>query len=182
VTGIPLVVAEPSGRYRRSLRRFKHGAGDCPVSGYHDASVSLGEVSEAEHEAVHGDNWPHDDRRWPARCACGYEFAAADEWQRNDCAVYRLPDGTEFILWGSLQEAPPGAMVRVPWADRHFGGESWLIILPDGGSWVTTQAATGGGKWTVTGTPPRITVSPSIWHNQPDGWHGFIRDGVMEPA
>lgn len=180
--GVPLVIAEPSGRYRRDLRRFRHGPW-CDGGGYCDATVTIDIIGQAEAERLHGDNWPHEDARWPKTCArCGYEFAADDEWQRNDNLIYRLPDGTEFVTWGSRGEAPPGTMIRVPWADDHFGAESWLVILPDGGQWITTQAATGGGKWTVTGTPPQITVSPSIWHNRPHGWHGFIRSGVMSPA
>jgi Family of unknown function (DUF6527) len=60
--------------------------------------------------------------------------------------------------------------------------ESWLISLPDGGEWITSQRASGGGYWTVTGTVPDITASPSIWHNAPHGWHGWIRDGFLENA
>ena len=56
------------------------------------------------------------------------------------------------------------------------------MVLPDGGSWITTQQASGGGYWTVTGTPPLITVTPSIWHNSPHGWHGFIRAGELVDA
>jgi hypothetical protein len=195
VTGIPLRIAEPTGRYRRSLRRYRSMCEDeprCPVSGYHDASVVIGDVGETEADA-HGDNWPHDDPRWPKACACGYEFATCDcgqpgcpvedQWQRNDCLIYRLPDGTEFINWGSAKNVPPGTMIRLPWYDgRGQGGEAWQVWLPDGGTWITTQAASGGGYWTVTGTPPNITASPSIWHNAPTGWHGFIRNGELIPA
>jgi Family of unknown function (DUF6527) len=75
-------------------------------------------------------------------------------------------------------------MIRATWYDdfTEQPGESWLIALPDGGEWITTQKATDGGYWTVTGTPPGITVNPSIFHNAPTGWHGWIRDGQMDPA
>lgn len=184
--GVALQIAEPTGWYQRLLRRFTFGhrsGTPCPVYGPwgHDASVDIGNVTEAE--AVHGDNWPHDDPRWPPAClGCGYLFTDGDEWQRNDCLIYRMPDGRVFTNWGQTPK-PIGAMIRIPWYDRHGnGGESWLCILPDGGQWITTQTATGGGSWQVSGTPPKITVSPSIWHDQPGGWHGHIRDGVMEPA
>lgn len=186
--GIPLRIAAFTGQFQRSLRRFTFGsARPCPghADGYawgHDASADIEIITSDLAAMAHGDNWPHDDHRWPVICAaCGYVFTEDDHWQRNDCRIYRLPDGTEFINWG-LPKAPPGTMVRIEWADEHFGGESWQVWLPDGGTWITTQSATGGGKWTVTGTPPMIDVSPSIWHNQPSGWHGFIRNGELVDA
>jgi hypothetical protein len=38
--------------------------------------------------------------------------------------------------------------------------------------------------WEVTGTPPKITVSPSIrlMTNDGDEWHGYIRDGELVEA
>jgi hypothetical protein len=182
-TGIPLRIAEPTGRYRRSLRRYVLSADrDCAAGGYHNASADIGDVDESERAEASGDNWPHDDPRWPSACGCGYVFAAEDRWQRNDSGIYRLPDGAEFTFRGSFgSTAPPGAMIRASWCDEYAGqpGESWIIALPDGGEWITTQKARGGGFWAVTGTPPGITVSPSIWHNAPTGWHGWIRDGKL---
>jgi hypothetical protein len=77
--GIPLVVAEPTGRYERRLRRFRWSKnGSCPEGGICDASVVIGEIgtddehidwSESSGESrspTSGDNWPHDDRRCPA--------------------------------------------------------------------------------------------------------------------
>jgi hypothetical protein len=187
---IPLRIAEPTGRCRRDLRRFTFkGSAEVPCSREwgHDATAVIGVITEAEAERVHGDNWPHDDPRWPKTCEhCGYEFRPADEWQRNDNALFRLPDGTEFTTWGGAMEAPPGAMVRATWYDeysRHPGGiDPWLIALPDGGTWITSSEATDGAYWTVTGTAPDITVSPSIWHNAPSGWHGWIRNGELVDA
>lgn len=158
---------------------------ECPNSGYHNASAAIGEVSEAEHVAASSDDWPHDDPNWPSACQCGYVFQPGDRWQRNDDRIYHLPDGTEFAFTRSLGMcAPPGTMIRADWYDDYAGkpGKSWLVALPDGGDWITTQQATGGGYWDVTGEPPLITVSPSIWHNSPNGWHGWIRNGVLEAA
>ena len=188
MTGVPLRIAEPTGRYQRRLRRFTYGSkSECPGYRYgHDGSAVIGEVPGAEHEPVRGDSWPHDDPRWPAACErCGHQFADADEWQRSDDEVFRLPDGTEFAFTGSLgMVAPPGTMVRAAWYDGHAGqpGESWLIALPDGGDWITTQVAKGGGFWTVTGTAPNLTATPSIFHNAPTGWHGWLRDGELVSA
>jgi hypothetical protein len=185
MTGIPLRIAEHTGRYSRALRRYRTGTvNDCPAGGYHNASVDIGEITDPAKAA--GDNWPHDDPRWPKTCeACPYEFTPDDHWQRIDRRIYRLPDGTEFALWGSFGHvAPPGTMIRATWYDEYSQrpGESWLVSLPDGGEWITTQQATGGGYWEVTGTAPLITVSPSIFHNAPTGWHGFIRDGELVNA
>ena len=97
-----LQIAEKTGRYIRSLRRFKftknEDADVCPLHGYHNASVAIEETTEPSEE--HGDNWPHDDERWPTACGCGYVFEADDQWQRNDDAIYRRTDGREFV-WGS---------------------------------------------------------------------------------
>lgn len=192
MTGIPLVIAEFTGRYRRDLRRFTFSDRTmvpCIVpTNVHDAMVTIGVVDEAEAAKAHGDNWPHDDERWPRICkACGYEFTESDEWQRNDNQIYRRPDGIEFSHWGSeTADIPPGTMWRLPWYDEYSShpqnAESWLVILPDHGQWITTQAASGGGYWTINGTAPRIDVSPSIWHNSPNGWHGFIRNGELVQA
>lgn len=187
MTGIPLRIAEPTGRRRRSLRRYHSGAAldGCPSGGYHNASIDIGDVDEDERAEASGDNWPHDDHRWPKACECGYEFTPDDRWQRNDSGIYRVPGGAEFTFRGSFgRAAPAGAMIRAAWYDEHAcqPGESWIIALPDGGEWITTQKASGGGFWTVTGTPPDITVSPSIWHNAPTGWHGWIRDGKLVDA
>src|SRR5580698_5580790 len=187
--GIPLRIAEPTGRHLRTLRRYSASGSlhDCPTGSYHNASADIGEIGDGEAAEAAGDNWPHDDARWPKACehGCGYEFTDGDHWQRNDRRVYRLPDGTEFALWGSFGTvAPPGTMIRATWYDEYAQrpGESWLISLPDGGEWITTQQATGGGYWEVSGTPPAITVSPSIWHNSPTGWHGWIRGGELVDA
>jgi uncharacterized protein YndB with AHSA1/START domain len=187
VTGIPLRIAEETGRYLRTLRRYSSDGNHtaCPVSGYHNASADIGEIGPDEAAEASGDSWPHDDARWPKTCECGYEFTADDRWQRNDRRIFRLPDGTEFALWGSFGKvAPPGTMIRATWYDKHAEqpGESWLISLPDGGEWITTQRASGGGHWEVTGTAPAITASPSIWHNQPHGWHGWVRNGELVSA
>lgn len=187
MAGIPLRIAENTGRHSRMLRRYSASGGlhNCPAGGYHNVSIDIGEVTDPADAA--GDNWPHDDPRWPTICdGCGaYEFTADDNWQRADRRIFAFPGGAEFSFWGSFgRTAPPGTMIRAPWYDDYAKrpGESWLVALPDGGEWMTTSEATGGGFWEVTGTPPLITVSPSIWHNAPTGWHGWIRDGELVQA
>lgn len=72
-----------------------------------------------------------------------------------------------------------GAMWRWPDGDDD-GRECWEVQLPGGGGlWWTTLRASSDGRtwrtWDVTGTPPKITVHPSI--NVPGRWHGFITEG-----
>lgn len=169
------------------LRRYRSSTiNDCGLGDgyYHNASVEIGESNDRSNESG-DDRWPHDDPRWPKFCPCGkYWFTDEDRWQNNYVRIFRMPDGSEFQFWGALGKvAPVGAMIRATWYDefsKHPQGiESWLVALPDGGEWITSQAATGGGYWSVEGTPPNITVAPSIWHNQPKGWHGFIRNGEL---
>jgi hypothetical protein len=189
--GIPLVVAELTGKYQRSLRRYNYGSViACSKSGYGcSASVDIAVVDTA---MVHGDLWPHDDPRWPTQCAqCFGMFLDTDMWQLNDDRIFRMPDGQEFTYRGSFGRcAPPGTMIRASWFDEYtrkpFGAdelkESWLISLPDGGEWITTQKASGGGYWSTHGVPPRITSTPSIFHNAPKGWHGFVTNGELVSA
>jgi hypothetical protein len=98
------------------------------------------------------------------------------------------------------RDPEPGDCWRYPRGDVP-GRECWWIILPnlrDGlveVSWRTTDQAARPphGMWQVTGTPPDLTVSPSIdvefWRTvdgRPvrDGsyWHGWIRDGRLVQA
>jgi hypothetical protein len=94
-------------------------------------------------------------------------------------------------------EPEPGMMWRYPPGDVE-GRDCWWIVLPgaDPGrlelSWRTTDRAARPPHemWDVSGEPPHITVRPSIdverW--TPEGiragsyWHGFIRNGELEPA
>lgn len=184
---IPLRIAEPTDRAQRYLRRWRSGdLHSCQDGGYCNANALLSEIPLAERREASADDWPHDDPGWSRTCErCPYEFGEADHWQRHDDRVYQLPDGADVVWWGgSVKDVPPGTMIRATWYDDFAAGcgESWLVVLPDGGTWITTQSATGGGCWTVTGTPPAITVSPSIWHNSPAGWHGWIRDGELVGA
>lgn len=96
---------------------------------------------------------------------------------------------TEIRVFDSWEEAraatglAPGSMWRDPDMDRE-GREAWAVVLPNGALWYTTDTADGhdGFGWEVTGTPPRITVNPSIDDADPHNpWHGWIRDGVMTP-
>ena len=70
--------------------------------------------------------------------------------------------------------------------------EAWYVVLPSRTGrnwpnlWYTTETALGQDHpmWDVSGTPPKITVSPSIKIMSHDGdeWHGYIRDGELVEA
>lgn len=58
-----------------------------------------------------------------------------------------------------------------------------FVVMPDGSTfcvdsmaWTPERGHYGEG-WTVTGTPPNLTLTPSI--NLTGRYHGYIRDGVI---
>jgi hypothetical protein len=79
-----------------------------------------------------------------------------------------------------IVKLPPGTMYRNPEWDEP-DRECWAVVLPNGNVWRTTDRAAGDHRmWDVTGTPPNITVTPSIddrWPSNP--WHGFITNGEL---
>lgn len=76
----------------------------------------------------------------------------------------------------------PGMMWRDPTADVP-GRENWYIVLPEGYWWHTTAGGWKSGEkpcgWEVSGIPPNITVTPSIFCDPPNGWHGWITNGEI---
>jgi hypothetical protein len=191
----------PIDRAVRSLRRYTSSA-ERPCSSrpsrysYCNASAIIGEEDFQSRYAGEATNMTTEeqraDPRWPATCeSCGRPFEPDDEWQINCDRLYvRSDDGTRTII----RAAAPGAM----WVTPRFQlqgddepskpGDLWCgpdglcvcLKLPDGTEWVIDGPATNGpvGKpgWTRTGTPPRITVHPSILT---PGYHGVLTDGVL---
>lgn len=114
---------------------------------------------------------------------------------------------TALHIVESFPERPrePGAMWRYPEGDDP-DRECWWIVLPrhpDMGtpghpgeiSWRTTDRASAPPhqRWEVQGTPPLLTVTPSIdvlrfverdGKHVRDGsyWHGWIRNGELVSA
>jgi hypothetical protein len=181
-----LFTAMPTGRCRLSLRRFRHDA----EQHFHEAMVTVDEDAPSPctaegYRSVPDDLIPHDDPRWPAACACGEMFTAADVWQCTGQDWHE--GGTVRFAWGlGSWEAPPGAMIRTPWRDQDGRPGSWLVFLPNGAGWNTNDRAWDGNAWglywDVSGTPPLITVSPSINDCGSRPWHGWIRDGNFVTA
>jgi len=118
------------------------------------------------------------DPRWPTHCHCGYAFVPQDYRQLFVDRLYRLPDGKEV----TVEEAPVGAIWRAWWFEES---PSWagpdgqcLIVKTPGGDWCVDGPAKDGSHWKRTGTPPNISVTPSILIE--GKYHGFLTDGVLK--
>lgn len=179
-------------RVKLSLRRYADltaGAVKCPGPyGYHNASVEIGDAPEIISEEGYLQDltkfYPTSDSRWPTKCdGCDYVFLITDKWQTNQSMIYTA-DGKEWID----QDLPGGAIREAWWlgvaqgaAHRGPDGKAYLLRLPAGNiDWsIYGPASDSDMYWTITGTLPNITVSPSV--NAEGIWHGWIKDGVMEP-
>lgn len=86
---------------------------------------------------------------------------------------------------GTLDEAPIGAIWNADWMPIRQGEEYFVVRLPGGSDWAIdgpsfnadlTEAKSRG--WTRTGTPPNLTVTPSIQIHS-TGYHAFLTNGVL---
>lgn len=189
MTPIQCFLVEDLRRARYTLRRYA-GDGKCPGRlSYHDAhSTVIAETSEEPGQPYTGTNPPevaNDDPRWPAACACGYQFTEADKRQICAHGLYRRIDTGGVLTWDT---APAGAIREASWwPDTGADGKGWCVRLPDGSDWLTEGKANNCGCpdepahrcWTRSGTSPRLTVSPSIATSR---WHGYLKDGCLVPA
>jgi hypothetical protein len=111
------------------------------------------------------------------------------------CSLVENPPLNEHgnVKWRDL---PIGAMVYLDLPEeelrqRHLSDQYWaqnaqhrkplVVKLPNGYTFlVDSQCWENGrhyGGWTVTGTPPHITVQPSI--NMVGLYHGWLQSGVL---
>jgi len=150
--GIRVFWLEPTGTERLALRRWSaDGRGPCsanpstdPRWSHHRASVVIGDEPDAGLPS--GDVHPHDDQRWPTHCACGYAFAADDDYSLDRDNLYARGDTGELTM---LRDAPAGAMWDASWYRSHGGGEymtgpdgiSLVVKLPNGSDWCVDQQA-----------------------------------------
>lgn len=174
-------VIEPTDRGRRYLRRHAGWDGEH----LHQAMTRIedGPLVFAESGGYHvgGDDWSHDDPRWPAQCDCGYQFKEDDSWQLFHETIYVDAGGQEY----TLRDAPIGAMWRCPWFEDGPAwagpdGQCWAVMLPPGrdvgNEWLIDGPSSGGGFWQRTGTAPNITARPSILTPR---YHGWLDGGVL---
>lgn len=193
----PCVLLEPSGRTRRSLRRYAHeDALPCPgPMGYHSVMILL-DVVPATGTCVLEDAYSHDDPRWPKACVCGYEFGDVDHWQLFQERLYVGAGRGEEM---ALRDAPIGAMWWAPWNHLSVGrdGRCLVVRLPGKRDWVVDGEASNCTRkgdrshncWVRHGEPPNVTVdkdgetcNAGAGSIVVPGWHGFLRNGVLVPC
>ena len=184
---------EPVNEVEESLRRFVFSTAEgkplCTrqPNTYHNAEVVLGTLPWNRPEGGSGgDNFDHEDPRWPKACECGYVFQPDDHWQHNLTRLYvRRDTGAKM----TISDAPPGAMWYANWLGnieeyRERSPDGGILILKTpGGDWNIDSKSSNGPGWTRTGTPPKVTANPSIGiGRKPDGswdYHGWLRDGQL---
>lgn len=184
---IPCFWARPTGLdkvYRRRFASPRPGEPPCHRLGYHNALLEVGLAESGgpcrpateDEKALPG---------WPAVCPCGYAFRPEDHWQVFVDTLLEGPGGLRF----AKRDAPAGAM----WAADWLAGTSLVnpkldrppvcVKLPGGHEFVVDSKSSDGSFWSVTGEPPRLTVSPSIHVRAPaPAWHGWLREGVLVEA
>lgn len=176
----PVFIVTRTMRCRLELRRYANAP--CPQQlGYHDAEAPLADdvpVDVDERGIVEVPaRPPDDDPRWPVQCTCGYRFVEEDNRQVFLSEYYAAEDGRRW----TIRELPAGAMYDSLWWPERGpdGGPWWVLVLPPGGhnTWdIYGEASNMSTGWTITGTAPRLTASPSI---STPRYHGWLRDGVL---
>ncbi len=173
-----------------SLRRYVPSSADnsCSLAfGYHNAEVSIGRhpwdpPDDCKDSLGYpGDQPPKDDPRWPKACPCGYVFRPADQWQQNIRRLYRRVDTGEVL---PLRKAPVGAMWYADWYHGMRGPDGHTLVLKTpAGDWIVDGPSEKGKGWQRTGTPPKVTATPSIGMGKAGGkgwtYHGWLRDGKL---
>jgi len=187
---IQCFMLEPTFHAFRCLRRFTdHEDAPCPLTTWgHDAQVPIedGDVllTPEGYWRIHPEEHPRDDPRWPTYCACSYGFNVNDEWQLSGDRIYvRAGTNERYSLkFNSPHAAPAGAMWYAPWFGEPWqgpDGKTLMVRLPSGHDWCVDGPSSSGGGWTRTGTVPNITAMPSIWDRRPNGYHGWLQNGVL---
>ena len=164
----------------------RYPGGDLVTHETHNAEVEVGREVGTIEGSLDGDHtqhtFPHDDPRWSASCACGYQFQTTDHWQESRSRLYQRSDTQELV---TLSDAPVGALYDsgtfrdVQGYNRNGDGMS-LICKTPAGEWLMDGPASNGPGWTRTGKPPDIDVSPSIGIGSPQRMHGWLRHGWLE--
>jgi hypothetical protein len=97
--------------------------------------------------------------------------------------AYRRVDTGETFLLG---QAAPGACYYADWLPHRGPDGHCLIVITPYGPWNVDGGfqLPSPGVWTRTGTPPKVTVAPSIGQGQRAGggwtYHAWLRDGVLQ--
>lgn len=178
---------EPSDQADTWLRRYTDRPKACPKRSYgHDASLRIERIDYPLSLKQNGEGRsPTDEERrhpaWPTRCsACdAYAFEDSDTWQVHIERLYRRTDTGELVR---LNDAPPGSMYYADWYPASFrphspDGRSLVVVTPAGPWVIDGRSSNGSFPWRRTGTPPEVTVTPSI---DQGSYHGWLRNGWLE--
>ena len=171
----------PLPRLRRSLRRYSGDRKCKGPLGYCNAQNLLDEIDHPVKMTIESYNFPHEDSRWPKVCeACGVPFDTDDTWQVFVDALYTRSDTGAIV---TLRDASPGALWDAWWMPDKWknkaDGLCLVCKLPNGHDWMIdggSQQSPEPGAWTRSGTPPKLTATPSILAAD---YHGWLRDGVL---
>ena len=196
----------------REARRCPNMPGDYS---YHTALVWIGTAPSGWNAEER--HWEHDesvpdvadvilDPRWPAQCACGYEFCncvdpqcVIDAYQVFTEQIWQRTDTGEEM---TIRDAPAGALWYADWlpVDRWKGPDGkTLVCKTPGGEWIIDGVASNCTMpddadhrcWMRHGTPPDISVDknpePPFTHTcaagagsiQAGSWHGFLTGGEL---
>jgi hypothetical protein len=166
---------------RRSLRRYTPSEKkECARGGYCNAKAPLDDLPWTPSIIEAFDPIDHGDPRWPKACeACGHIFEEEDAWQIFSDWLFKHPETGRLL---TTAELPIGAIYRAHWfEDRaNWVGPDGLSLMcrlpPEGHDWMIDGSSKNGGRWSRTGVPPKISVSPSILT---DSYHGYLTDGVL---
>jgi hypothetical protein len=87
-------------------------------------------------------------------------------------------DGTSVVQ--SVEFFRDGQLIpcsTLPVGAMWFQGELLYVRLPGINDWCIDRPGTNGCRWTRTGEPPNVTVSPSI--NYVGSYHGWVQNGYV---
>jgi hypothetical protein len=185
----------PNGQARLSLRRYSQSdARPCVGNfAYHNAMKFYMDVPERKVTKPDGlFVYQHDGPEtvedlpagieWPTKCdECDFQFREEDYRQVFSETLYTQSDGDGIT---TASAAGPGAIYDAEWLHGNPDvcgpdGHAYIAICPDGAEWLIDGPSSSGGSWTRTGTPPQLTVRPSI---QTAKYHGWLTNGEFVDA
>lgn len=200
MTEIACHMLVPLPKIRRFLRRYSDSQerkleetlrkkmqlspGTCPGKyGYCNTMAFLDEIDYKPKTVIEAaPDWSHDDPRWPKVCEyCNKAFKDEDKWQVFQQALYQRHDGTIV----DLHDCQPGDMWDAWWYPDKWkqnpDGLCLVVRLPGDHDWIIDRSGSDNTHWIRTGTPPNITVTPSVIV-QSSGYHGWLRNGILVDA
>lgn len=102
--------------------------------------------------------------------------------ERGNIDISKRVEGDMWFLDIPTEELKDRHLTAQYFRDNS-GRKPLVVLLPGGHYFLIDGQGYSEEKgyydcWTVTGTPPKITVVPSI--NMVGKWHGFLTDGVLK--